>query len=55
MSSGFVDLSAKADVTPSRLKQLIEDAEDQDAAINVRNAYLSSALNDLRDLSAFSF
>lgn len=42
MSSSFVDLSAKADVTPSRLKQQIDDAEDQEAAINVR--HISTAL-----------
>ena len=33
MSGEFVDLSSKADVTPSILKQLIDDAQDQDTHI----------------------
>lgn len=36
MSSDFVDASAKADVTTSILKQMIEDAVDQTKAIEVR-------------------
>ena len=36
MSAGFVDFSAKADVTPAILKQQLEDATDQDKSINVR-------------------
>jgi basic salivary proline-rich protein 1/2 len=34
MSAGFVDFSAKADVTPAILKQQLEDATDQDKSIN---------------------
>lgn len=36
MSAGFVDLSSKADVTTSILKQQLEEAEDLDVKINVR-------------------
>lgn len=36
MSTEFVDASGKADVTPSILKQLVEDAEDLEKEIEVR-------------------
>jgi hypothetical protein len=57
MSGEFVDQSSKADVTPTILKQLIEDAEDQDNLIQVRKAdcrVSTTAELEIRDLKAIS-